>query len=180
MQAQAVFSQDDVYRYSLAREVSPLTGRGTVNFVMLNPSTADAVKDDPTIRRCIGFARTWGYRRLTVTNVFALRSTDPKALRRVSPDPVGPANDAWVRWVADEADLVVCAWGAHATRVGRHVIVLAALQQAGVAPMCLGTTRGGYPRHPMYLAADAVPIPLRTLPRLDHQSDHQSTAPAPD
>src|SRR5688572_11312536 len=127
---------------------------------MLNPSTADAVRDDPTIRRCIGFARTWGYRRLVVTNIFALRATLPAALRGAA-DPVGPGNDRFILRAAREADRVVCAWGVHGALGNREEEVLALLR--GLAMEHLGLTRGGHPRHPLYLPAQSQPRPLGTL-----------------
>src|SRR6185437_4527136 len=97
-----------LYRYTLTREVSD-GGKGTVNFLMLNPSTADAEEDDPTITRCINYTRDWGYDRLVVTNLFALRSTDPAGLRTAE-KPIGPENNRHIRVEAAHAQLVVCAW----------------------------------------------------------------------
>ena len=131
-------------------------GSGTLNFIMLNPSTADAVRDDPTIRRCIGFARAWGYRRLVVTNIFALRATLPSALR-VASNPVGPRNDRYVLRAARAADRVVCAWGVHGALGNREATVLALLRELPLQH--LGLTRGGYPRHPLYVAGATVPTP---------------------
>jgi len=138
------------YRYTLTREW--LTGAGTVLFVMLNPSTADASQDDRTIGRCIGFAQRWGYQRLAVVNLFALRSRDPDELLRAD-DPVGPDNDGWIGALAGAADLTVCAWGAHkAARAARADDVMDMLADAPV--YCLGTTAGGLPNHPLYLPGD--------------------------
>src|SRR5581483_9586135 len=97
------------YRYSLARFFGD---GGVVNFIMLNPSTADAETDDPTIRRCLGFAKAWGYGTLVVTNLFAYRATDPAELAKAG-DPVGPDNDTRLWSEAQLSDLVVCAWGNH-------------------------------------------------------------------
>ena len=121
---------------------------------MLNPSTADAVRDDPTIRRCIGFARAWGYRRLVVTNIFALRATLPSALRGAA-DPVGPRNDRYILRAARDADRVVCAWGVHGALGNREAEVLALLRDLALEN--LGLTQGGYPRHPLYVAGLTVP-----------------------
>lgn len=85
------------YRYRLDR-LGALLGRGAVNFVMLNPSTADAEQDDPTIRRCLGYAFRWGFARLIVTNLYALRSTDPRALWE-HPDPIGPGKTTPKLWM---------------------------------------------------------------------------------
>jgi hypothetical protein len=144
----AVFSPCYRYRYVLTREWDG--GDGRVNFVMLNPSTADALADDPTIRRCIGFAQRWGYHELTVTNLYALRSTNPRELQRAS-DPVGPDNDTTLIVQAGMADLVVCAWGVHGFARGE----LVRMELGNYVPLHhLGLTQAGAPRHPLYLAAD--------------------------
>ncbi len=147
----AAISRDRVYRYSLVRR----WGDGdVVRWVMLNPSTASATEDDPTIRRCMGFARAWGYDGIVVHNLYALRATDPRALR-THPDPVGPVNDSYIAgWRVP----TVCAWGAHADtgRAGRAGEVLALLRRTDVTPMCLGRTKAGHPRHPLYLPAAAT------------------------
>jgi len=126
-----------------------------VCFVMLNPSTADALEDDPTIRRCMGFAQAWGCNWLTVRNLFAWRSTEPKGLLTAE-DPVGPLGDANLI-AAKSADLVVVAWGAWVP-FERHVKALELL--AGKQLHCLGITKGGKPRHPLYCRADARPVPF--------------------
>lgn len=150
----AVISDCGNYRYVLTRpsEVAR-PDRGTALFLMLNPSTADAEVDDPTIRRCRGFAKAWGCNGLTVANLFALRSTDPEALLS-NPDPIGPANDGWLRQLASEYGDVVCAWGAHQMAVGRSIVVAQLLRQAGARLWCLGTTKQGFPRHPLYVPGD--------------------------
>jgi hypothetical protein len=145
--------KDGAYRYTLSRSWD--YGNGTVNFIMLNPSTATAEVDDPTIRRCTQFARAWGYRRLVVTNLFAYRATDPAELRRVA-DPVGPENDWHLRYCAQhEAERVVLAWGAHGGYRKRDESVLALLAKhlPRIEPACLGVTKAGAPRHPLYLSA---------------------------
>ena len=95
----AVFSEDRIYRYILRCQISPLLGAGTCAFIMCNPSTADEHQDDPTIRRCIDFARSWGYAELVVLNLFAYRSMMDPALLRTKGDPVGPMNDGYI-WSA--------------------------------------------------------------------------------
>src|SRR5881396_744410 len=112
----ATFSRDRRYRYRLWRRWD--RSRAVVAFVMLNPSTADAMHDDPTIRRCIGFARNWGFGGVDVVNLFALRATDPRALRRAH-DPVGPANDRHIASAGSRASLVILAWGAQGRLRGR-------------------------------------------------------------
>lgn len=155
----AVISQDGQYRWSLQRSWSnaPMCA-----FVMLNPSTADAYTDDATIRRIAGserrpgFARRWGYGGVSVVNLYALRSTDPKALWRHR-DPIGPGNDDELRFVAANFPLTVLAWGAHAPR-DRATAVARLLwdtsTRAGNRLGVLGWTKHGAPRHPLYVAAD--------------------------
>jgi hypothetical protein len=149
------------YRYDLTRlwEAPDSDDPGFVNFIMLNPSTADATKDDPTIRRCIAYARRWGYDGVVVTNLFALRATDPKALLR-DPDPIGLENDAHLSHWAARAELVVCAWGSHAMAARRAAAVLDLLRSAGATPHALKLTGSGMPGHPLYLKADASPFPF--------------------
>jgi hypothetical protein len=129
---------------------------------MLNPSTADAEQDDPTIRRCVGFSRSWGAGALVVVNLFALRSTDPAALL-THPEPVGADNDEHLRDVALDAwrdgGRLVCAWGAHLAAPPRALEVHERVRD--MDPLCLGTTKSGAPRHPLYVKATTVPTPWR-------------------
>jgi hypothetical protein len=132
-------------------------------FVMQNPSTADATEDDPTIRRCVGFARREGFGGISVRNVFALRATDERELLTHT-DPFGPENESHLlaaRQVSMLTRLVV-AWG---ERVGgkrlRHHYVRAAVLLSTLGPYCLGTNRSGEPKHPLYLRADAEMVPWR-------------------
>ena len=156
LESTASFSACGTYRYDLTRHWGddPM-----VVWVLLNPSTADAERDDPTIRRCIGFAKQWGHGGLVVLNLFALRSTDPKALYH-HPDPVGPDNDATItRWLdRDDVRRVVVAWGAHGALHDRYrafaELALATRRIALRRAQCLGRTQKGQPRHPLYLAAD--------------------------
>jgi hypothetical protein len=156
--ATARLSDDGVYRYDLTRTWGNLDGPAT--FIMLNPSTADAAADDPTIRRCIGFARSWGCDGLRVVNLYALRSTDPRSLW-THPDPVGPDNDTAIADAASAAaydDLpLVAAWGTHA-RPDRVERVLA-LPYVRDRLQCLGVTNAGAPRHPLYLPASQPLLP---------------------
>ncbi len=144
------------YRYTLLRQISD--ARGRVLFIMLNPSTADAIQDDPTIRRCVGFARDWGFGQLEVCNLFAFRSTDPRALTAAA-DPVGPRNDAAIRRAVKRSDLVVTAWGAEGGRSRRAAEVSAML--APKTAFCLGRTLAGAPRHPLYVARRTALVPFR-------------------
>lgn len=152
----AEISPDGLYRYWLERHWGGCnTGHAT--FVMLNPSTADATSDDPTIRRCMGFARAWGLDGITVVNLYALRSTDPKGLW-MADDPVGPSNDGWLEVAAHIAARqnapTVAAWGASA-RADRVALVEATFQLFGAPLQSLGTTKAGQPRHPLYLPGTA-------------------------
>lgn len=143
------------YRYTLARELGRDLGaeaRGTVLFVMLNPSTADSSIDDPTIRRCIGFARAWDYERLEVGNLFAWRATDPDELDSAD-DPVGPDNDRHLAELAAGAALVVAAWGAAAiaNRRGRAAAVCKLFEDLGRPLHYLTlTVKDAAPGHPLY------------------------------
>lgn len=141
------------YRYTLTRPRRvEHPDRGTALFCMLNPSTADATLDDPTIRRCRGFADSWGCAGITVVNLYALRSTNPDALWAHT-DPVGPENDLWLRRVAREHGDVVCAWGTKA-REDRVRQAVEILRSAGARLWCLGKTKAGHPRHPLYVRGD--------------------------
>ncbi len=150
-----MFDDTGAYRYRLGRVRDG--GSGTVVFIMLNPSTADAEVNDPTIRRCIGFAWDWGHRALTVVNLFAYRATTPKELRRAT-DPIGPANDQHILAAVGAADAVVVAWGVHGALHGRGREVMRLLSQ-GPQLTCLGVTKEGLPRHPLYMPKRARPTP---------------------
>lgn len=125
---------------------------------MLNPSTADAQLDDPTIRRCRVFSRRWNFDGLTVVNLFALRATDPRKLK-LDAEPVGPENDFVITDNVHAHAMVVAAWGAHGSLHDRARAVRALLRQSGAAVHHLGLTSKGDPKHPLYLAGDTVPQP---------------------
>ena len=123
---------------------------------MLNPSRADAIADDSTIRRCIGLAQRWEYGSLTVVNLFGYRTTSPQDLKQVE-DPIGPDNDRYLHSAIQQADTVILAWGNQGTWGDRHRVVLR--QLSGVEALyCLGLTKTGQPRHPLYLRNSVVPI----------------------
>lgn len=149
----ATFSPCGTWRYTLKRRWDD--GEGILNVVGLNPSTADAEHDDPTVRRCIDFGRRWGFGAVVVTNVFAYRATNPRELRRVM-DPIGPNNDAVLLAEAARAHTVLVAWGVHGDMDNRADAVLRAL--AGKGLMCLGTTQGAAPRHPLYVRRETLPV----------------------
>jgi hypothetical protein len=148
----AVISPCGHYRYRLDRCWD--ADRKSAVFVMLNPSTADAAKDDPTIRRCIGFAKTLECGGIIVVNLFAFRATKPEALR-VAADPVGPENDRYILDAAREGEPVIAAWGTHGGFMGRERTVGSILVGAGISLKVLGHTKDGCPRHPLYVRGDA-------------------------
>ncbi len=157
----AVISECGQYRYILTRQTGiRYPERGSALFVMLNPSTADAEVDDRTIRRCIGFARSWSCAGLTVANLYALRSTKPKNLW-THRDPVGPENDRWLRRLAAEYGDVVCAWGADAMP-DRVEAVTDLLKASGARLWCFAVTKSGAPRHPLYIRSDQPLVEWRT------------------
>lgn len=148
----AVFSDDRIYRYTLEREFG---GGPRLMVIGLNPSTADEVQDDPTIRRCIGFARRWEMGQLVMTNIFAFRSTYPSRLYSDTADPIGQDNDEYLFEEAQKADMIVAAWGAHGVLGGRDEYVRWLLGEFTL--MCLGRTLNGQPKHPLYLNAATEP-----------------------
>jgi hypothetical protein len=144
------------YRYTLWRVWNTALPR--VAFILLNPSTADAKLDDPTVRRCVGFARAWGFGSLELVNLFAYRATHPRELK-TAPDPVGPANDDTILQAVSSAQLIVVGWGTHGGLYGRDRAVLRLLPDS----ICsLGATRDGFPRHPLYLKQATAPVPYLT------------------
>lgn len=151
-------SRDNRYRYWLEAKVSDHDGRVCM-FLMLNPSTADAMRSDPTVSTCKRFARDWGYGTMRVCNLFALRSPYPRSLKE-STDPVGPENDGWIVRNARDADLILCAWGNHGDHLDRSARVLRMLKGEGQSEKMrhLGLTKQGQPRHPLRLTADTVPV----------------------
>ena len=132
------------YRYTLTRVWDPALPM--ITFVLLNPSTADAVQLDPTLRRCVGFAKREGHGGMLILNLYAFRTKDPKVMMAAT-DPVGPDND---RVLAGVTGTVVAGWGtnADAARVTRALALLPRLH-------ALGFTKNGHPRHPLYVRADA-------------------------
>lgn len=150
MKRHADFSPCGQYRYALTR-VWEQTDRGHVVFVGLNPSTADDARDDPTIRRCIAFAKSWGYGGLTVLNLFAFRATASKDLL-VADEPVGPDNNAWLQ-TALHAPLVIAAWG----RLGSHRQRASQVRAMLPAWHYLRLNKDGAPAHPLYLPGTLTP-----------------------
>lgn len=153
MSGDAIISYCGKYRYALSRNLGD--GRGLVCFIMLNPSTADAKKDDPTIRRCISFTRTWGYSNLEVVNLFAWRTPYPGDFRHVV-DPVGPDNGGYLLDALARATIVIAAWGGLELARARAQEIVQIAEQIRKPLNCLGITKSGGPRHPLYVRRDAV------------------------
>ncbi len=151
LESGAEFSPDRIHRYSLWRIWD--RGKPYAAFVGLNPSTADEQKNDPTVRRCINYARDWGYGGLIMLNIFAYRSTDPGNLYSAS-DPVGPENDSFIGTVSSRAGITVAAWGNHGEFLSRGREVMTLLKD----PQCLKLTKAGCPGHPLYLRKDLKPV----------------------
>ena len=159
----------DAYRYQIyrAERCPPFDDKckseKTLCFVMLNPSTADATKDDPTIRQCRGYAKRWGYQHLYVVNLFAFRTPDPKKLSELycsGVDIVGPENDEYIFGVAEESDMVIAAWGAVPRALewrAAHIREIFRKNCSGKV-YALKLTKAGHPRHPLYLKKDAEPF----------------------
>jgi hypothetical protein len=155
---EAIISPCGMYRYTLHRRIpSVLRWVRPVLFIMLNPSTADAVRDDPTIRRCISFTKDMGGTSLTVVNLFAFRSASPLALKTMD-DPIGPDNDRHIEEQVERHRLgvIVAAWGAHPFAKARADEVM---RKFGPF-QCLGMTKAGHPKHPLYLKAKTELVPL--------------------
>ena len=154
----AVFDASGRYRYSLWRAWSAYHPR--IVFVLLNPSTADEHRNDPTIRRCIGFARAWKFGSVEVVNLFAYRATDARELFKID-DPVGVENDLFLKQAVERCSTVVVGWGSRGTLLGRDRKVLSLLANKKDV-LCLGITKDGQPRHPLYVKGDTVLVPFCT------------------
>lgn len=145
----AEMSPDGLYRYVLRRRWASAR---ILMMILLNASTADAVQNDPTVRRCIYFALNYGFGGLDLFNLFALRATDPKVMLRAE-DPIGLLNDSYIADAAQEHAMVCLAWGNHGCHRNRDRAVLDILSRASPRPSlwCFGKTKGGHPKHPLYL-----------------------------
>ena len=151
----AEFSPCRQYRYALWRvwDDRYLKSKGYALFIGLNPSTGDETQDGPTIRRCINFAKSWGYGGYYMANLFAISATRLRDMLIVS-DPVGPDNDRWLEQLAQGAGIVVVAWGTPGGHRGRDMDVLSMLGTVH----CLDITKHGFPKHPLYVRATQKPI----------------------
>jgi len=154
----AILSACSQYRYQLWRKWDP--AKPNVVFIMLNPSTADADNDDPTIRRCIGFAKDWRYGSLTVVNLFAFRATRPEDLLKAE-DPIGQENLEWIARATEKASTIVCAWG-NGKLINRLLRTRSTYQPLRHinSPLCyLELSQDGTPKHPLYLIRTLKPKP---------------------
>lgn len=151
----AEFSVCRTWRYALWRKWND-QNRKSCMFIGLNPSTADETADDPTIRRCIRFARDWGCGALYMLNLFGYRATDPKVMMRAG-DPIGAGNDAAIVQYAERCSMIVAAWGIHGHLAGRDDHVRRLLRQNEFELRCLGKTKDGFPKHPLYVPASTLP-----------------------
>lgn len=150
----AEYSDCETYRYSLTR-VWDDTGTRAL-FIMLNPSTATEVQNDPTVERCERRARTLGFGAFRVLNIFAYRATDPRDMRAAA-DPVGPDNDSAILNSLDWADQVICAWGTHGEHLARGPAVEAMLRATDIPLYHLGLSKAGHPKHPLYIGYAVQP-----------------------
>ncbi|MGR3292094.1 MAG: DUF1643 domain-containing protein [Paracoccaceae bacterium] len=145
----AVYSDCEKYRYMLTRRWDD--DLPNVHFIMLNPSTATEIQNDPTVERCERRARALGFGAFRVTNIFAWRDTDPKLMRSAF-DPVGPENDAAILDSCKWADQIICAWGAHGEHLNRGQEISQLLRLTGRDLHHLGLTKAGHPKHPLYIS----------------------------
>ena len=150
----AVYSDCERYRYALTRVWDPAGTK--VAFVMLNPSTATEVQNDPTVERCERRARTLGFGGFRVTNIFAWRDTDPHNMRRAK-SPIGPENDTAIQEACAWADQVIAAWGTHGAYLDRSAQVTELLRDCGKPLLHLGLSKQGHPKHPLYIAYTQQP-----------------------
>lgn len=149
----ADISSCKAYRYALYRTWDE--SKGYALFIGLNPSTADEVEDDPTIRRCMGFSRAWGYGGLVMVNLFAYRATEPSEMMKYA-SPIGEKNDGYLESLTIQAGIIIAAWGVH----GQHMDRASDIMNRFHDLHCLGITKGGHPRHPLYVKGDMKPIPF--------------------
>ncbi|MDB4111255.1 DUF1643 domain-containing protein [Yoonia sp.] len=151
----ATYSDCERYRYALTRTWNERGKR--VLFVMLNPSKATEVQNDPTVERCERRARALGFGAFQVTNIFAWRDTDPFKMRKAT-DPIGPENDATILAGVGWADQVIAAWGTHGVHLERGTRMAAMLHATGKPIFTLGLSKHGHPKHPLYISYSQQPI----------------------
>jgi len=153
----ATWSPCKSYRYTLWRRWNNW-GERYVQFIGLNPSTATELIDDPTVLRCINYAKAWGYDAMCMTNLFAYRATNPKVMKAAA-DPIGWMNDHWLMEIGQRADARLACWGAHGKHIGRAEGVLREFAERNLPLHCLSVTKSGEPGHPLYLRGDLRPVP---------------------
>jgi len=156
MKRETMFSSDRKYRYTLWREFDMFNRHRYAMFIGLNPSKADEVINDNTVTRCINFAKSWGMGALCMTNLFAFMATEPKEMK-ACPHPVGEENNKWLTLCAQEADIIIAAWGNDGKFLGRNEEVMKFLDNL----QCLGITKLGQPIHPLYVPGDRKPMPYK-------------------
>ncbi len=148
--AHATFSRCRIYRYTLSRTWD--SAAPAACWILLNPSTADERQLDPTLRRCVGFSRRWGFGTMLIVNLFAFRSPYPRKVYAAG-DPVGPDNDVHIRRQIRKAKRVIVGWGVHGRLGDRDQQVLKLLTKWNVEAWCLGKTKDSHPKHPLYVAS---------------------------
>jgi hypothetical protein len=153
----AILDKDRKYRYMLKRQWGERNDN-FINFVLLNPSTANETIDDPTIKACIKFAQNLNYDGFYVTNLFALRTKSPKVLKR-NRNPIGEQNNKYIKKYAHKSKLVIVAWGNHGNLLNRDNEVLKILSRIQT-PHCLTITQSGNPKHPLYINKEMKPFKL--------------------
>lgn len=148
----AIFSKCRKYRYVLRRVWD--NKKNTVNFIGLNPSTANELDDDPTIRRCVNYAKAWDYGGIFMLNIFAFRATDPKIMQEAR-TPIGKLNDFYLKKCCNlMGSITIACWGVHGVYLGRNIEVRNLIPSL----LCLGKTKDGHPKHPLYLKKDLKPV----------------------
>lgn len=153
MKKDAIIDSSGTYRYMLMRHWGE--GKRFVNFILLNPSTADHTEDDPTVRSCISIAQNNGFDGLYITNTFAFRATLPTDLKKSS-DPFGPENEKFLKKYNDLCDMTIVAWGNHGSFLGGAEKVLEIFQD--VPLHCLVQNKSGFPKHPLYVRRNTRPV----------------------
>lgn len=165
MTGSAIISECGKYRMRLSRHVNDDLPYNHLLFIMLNPSTADATQDDPTIRKCRGFSERLGFSFFEVVNLFDYRATDPKDLKK-SPEPCSQHNMPMILAAARHSEMVICAWGTHGSYRGQDLQVIRMLECASIPMKALGVTKDGHPRHPLYVpySAELINFPRGEKP----------------
>lgn len=153
MEKKAIISKDKIYRYKLSRTWD--STKPTILFIGLNPSIANENVDDPTITRCINFAKDWGYGTLLMANLFAFRSTYPKDIYLID-DPIGKDNDHYLLECVTQSDLIVACWGNNGTYMNREKVITELVPNL----YCLQKNKNGTPHHPLRLPRNIDPVPF--------------------